>query len=98
MKELEPHPTGEDWRWDQTDFFDFLDLPFFRGFGFAFMSTSIACSKLNGKSDPGLAFGMRPPWASGVGRSSLCISSEHSSLRRAQHSAMTSAKMSGFFP
>jgi hypothetical protein len=52
MKELEPHPTGEDWRWDQTDFFDFLDLPFFRGFGFAFMSTSIACSRdLHGQAE-----------------------------------------------
>ena len=35
------------------------------------MSTSIACSKLNVKSDTGVAFG--------VGRSSLCISSVHTS-------------------
>jgi len=48
-----------------------LDLVFFLGLGFAFMSTSIACSKLNLKSDTGLAFG--------VGRSSLCISPEHTS-------------------
>jgi hypothetical protein len=37
-----------------------LDITrFFCGFGFAFMSTSMACSKLNGKSETGLAFGMK---------------------------------------
>lgn len=66
----------------QSDFFCVFVLDvvrFFCGFGFAFMSTSIACSKLNGKSDTGFAFGMRPPWANGVAHSSLGISSEHAS-------------------
>jgi hypothetical protein len=66
----------------QSDFLRFLGLDivrFFRGIGFAFMSISIACSKLNGKSDTGFAFGMRPPLANAIVHSSLRTSSEHAS-------------------
>ena len=52
---------------------------FFFGFGVALMSISMACSKFNGKSETGFAFGMRPPMATRVVRSSLGISSEHAS-------------------
>ena len=41
------------------------------------MSTSIACSKLNGKSETGFAFDIAPPMATGVEYSSLRTSSEH---------------------
>jgi len=41
-----------------------------------FMSASIACSKLNGCSEMGFAFGMRPPLGDGVEHSSLDISPE----------------------
>ena len=43
------------------------------------MSISIACSKVNGWSETGFAFGMRPPMATGVEHLSLGISSEHAS-------------------
>ena len=43
------------------------------------MSTSIACSKLNGWSETGLALPMVPPMIDGVERSSLGTSSEHAS-------------------
>jgi len=39
----------------------------------------MASSKLSGWSETGLAFGMRPPMATGVVHSSLDISSEHAS-------------------
>src|SRR5262245_716118 len=43
------------------------------------MSKSIACSKVSGWSETGFAFGMRPPWAKRVARSSAGTSSEHAS-------------------
>src|SRR6266850_4541287 len=53
---------------------------FFCGFGFAFMSISMACSKLSGWSETGLAFGIGcPPMAKRVVRSWADTSSEHAS-------------------
>jgi hypothetical protein len=44
-----------------NDYFCFFGFRFFSICGFALMSALIASSKLNGWSETGLAFGMRPP-------------------------------------
>lgn len=62
------------------------------------MSTSIACSKLRGYNETGLACGITgPPMAKTVVRLRLVLHLSTLQRRRAQHSAMTSAKMSGLF-
>ena len=61
-------------------FFGVDSTCFFCGFGFAFMSISMACSKLSGKSETGFAFGIEcPPMAKRVARSWADTSSEHAS-------------------
>lgn len=76
------HEPEEDGR-DGNYFLRFfcLDIArFFCSFGFACMSTSMACSKLNGKSETGFAFGITyPPMAKRVVHSWADTSSEHAS-------------------
>ena len=58
----------------------------------------MACSKLNGKSETGLAFGIVPPMASSFGHSPLCTLSEHASAAACSAFCYDSRKDVGILP